>query len=229
MHLFPELLLWIDPEARLGPHNMAVDEWLWRSAQQPVLRVYGWHGPWLSLGCFVPHAVASSRALADGVGLVRRLTGGGIVDHRGDWTYSLMVPTPWLRGLGRPRESYQRIHAALARALAEERVISGLADPPPGDSRAAHGACFENPVAGDLLGPDGAKQAGAAQRRSKRGLLHQGSVRVPSGASAREDRARRFAECLAESVKPLDLRIDHDAVAGLVATRYGTEAWLERF
>ncbi|MGE9268270.1 MAG: hypothetical protein ACQKBY_09245, partial [Verrucomicrobiales bacterium] len=46
-------------------------------------------------------------------------------------------------------------------------------------------ACFEKPVCWDVLGPNGEKLAGAAQRRSRAGFLHQGSVMTRAEILAR--------------------------------------------
>ena len=77
-------------------------------------------------------------------------------------------------------ESYRAIHQILAAVLREE---NGMVPQLAGDSGGAGGVCFESPVEFDVLGGVGEKIAGAAQRRSKSGLLHQGSV--ISGASSR--------------------------------------------
>ena len=69
---------------------MAVDEWLLETATLPVLRVYRWAGEWASIGYF--GEVTAARAAFPGVNLVRRWTGGGMVDHRADWTYTIVAP-----------------------------------------------------------------------------------------------------------------------------------------
>jgi len=224
---FERLDLWHDPVARDGPHNMAVDEWLLEQVGRPLLRIYRWAGDWASCGCFVPlAAVRREFPETGGVRLVRRWTGGEIVDHRGDWTYSLIVPQARAGDLGRPRESYRRIHAALARALELERVSARLA-PVAAAQADGHGACFRNPVAGDLLGADDSKQAGAAQRRTRRGLLHQGSVRVVSAATVQ--RTRCFAAFLAAELDETSgVAPDMPAVQGMVEARYGRADWLGR-
>ncbi|MFP4069868.1 MAG: lipoyl protein ligase domain-containing protein, partial [Opitutales bacterium] len=67
--------------------NMAVDAALLQSLPEgvAVLRHYGWIEPSLSFGYAQPYAQVAAAA-PPGVRLVRRLTGGGLVDHRNDWT-----------------------------------------------------------------------------------------------------------------------------------------------
>lgn len=220
--------VWEDPEPRDGPGNMAVDEWLLAVVRRPTLRIYRWSGAWVSLGCFVRYQDAREAYRGEtGVGMVRRWTGGGIVDHRNDWTYSLIVPAPWLARLGRPRDSYERIHGALGAALALESMPTRLAEARGEDAKAGHGLCFRNPVAGDLLAVDGRKSAGAAQRRTRQGLLHQGSVRIVS-EPPHGSRGVRLASSLAAQVIEVSPIVDSAAVRALVESRYGQAAWLKR-
>src|SRR5262249_31734025 len=99
-------------------HNMAVDEVLTEFAarwSQPILRFYGWSEPAASFGYFQKFAeVALATSLRP---LVRRPTGGGLVPHDADWTYSLVFPPthPWyaLKAV----ESYRRLHQWLQAAF----------------------------------------------------------------------------------------------------------------
>src|SRR5207253_2699926 len=70
--------------------NMAVDETLYLAAERPVLRSYRWARPSVSFGYFTPWKEVAMRYA--GRDLVRRWTGGGIVEHGQDFTYSLVYP-----------------------------------------------------------------------------------------------------------------------------------------
>jgi lipoate-protein ligase A len=82
---------------RQGPErpswNMAFDEALLEAvhlAGNPILRLYGWNEPAATFGYFQKWAeVASWIKLRP---LIRRPTGGGLVPHDADWTYSLVFP-----------------------------------------------------------------------------------------------------------------------------------------
>ena len=74
--------------------NMAFDEALLEGMPRlgkPVLRFYGWVEPAASFGYF--QKFAEVERLTHLRPLVRRPTGGAIVTHDRDWTYSLVVPT----------------------------------------------------------------------------------------------------------------------------------------
>ncbi len=202
---------------------MAVDEWLLATATEPILRVYQWAGDWASVGYF--GKIAEARATIPSVNWVRRWTGGGLVDHRADWTYSLVIPHPAPLASARGAASYQVIHASLAAALAAEGLgvrLSGA------DEQTGAAMCFENPVHHDLVGTDGRKMAGAGQRRTRLGLLHQGSTASRCDAAGAQLRAERLASGLAETWEMVNPKVNEGWIAHRVADRYAAASWLER-
>lgn len=164
--------------------NMALDEALLESAPRvgrPVLRYYSWTAAAASFGYFQRYTdVERMTALRP---LVRRPTGGGLVPHDADWTYSLVIPPghEWY-GLRAP-ESYHRLHHWLAEAFAQLKVATQLA---PCDAKELPGRCFAGPERADIVW-QGRKIAGAAQRRTKTGLLVQGSVQPQPEGIAKID------------------------------------------
>lgn len=218
--LFETLQLWIDDSARRGPENMAVDEWLLANVEVPTLRVYRWEENWGSLGYF--GSIAEARETFPGVNWVRRWTGGGLVDHRDDWTYTLVVPIADPLARLRGAESYRRIHEALGRVLGSGGVrLSG------GHEVTGAAACFENPVEHDLVDASGRKRAGAGQRRTKTGLLHQGSVSGNLEIHASRERALALAAVLAPEVRDFQGNPGDDGIGRLVG-RYRQKDWTER-
>lgn len=167
-------LLHSDPGS--AAFNMALDEALLEAMprlQRPVLRFYGWTEPAASFGYFQKYAdVERMTPLRP---LVRRPTGGGIVPHEADWTYSLVFPArhEW-HGL-QAVESYRRVHVWVQAAFARLDAPTELA---PRARKAEPGQCFAGWEKSDLLWR-GKKIAGAAQRRTRSGLLIQGSVQPP--------------------------------------------------
>lgn len=177
--ILKRLKIWRDPEARSGPENMAVDEWLFRNAGEvPLLRLYGWRGDWVSLGYF--QSLAAAREIF-GIEpqVVRRWTGGGVVDHRADATYTLVIPREEELARRRGSESYGVIHRALAESMRDFGMVCALTGE---DSESDSAACFQKPVRCDIIGAEGEKLAGAGQRRGRAGILHQGSVVAPAEA-----------------------------------------------
>ena len=149
--------------------------------QHPVLRFYGWSYPAASFGYFQKHREVEQ--LTQLRPLVRRPTGGGIVPHDADWTYSLIFPRnhEWY-GVS-AKESYRRVHFWIKLAFERLGLQTELA---PLGLKTQPGQCFVGHEQSDLLW-HGRKIAGAAQRRRRDGLLIQGSVQPPSSAANRAD------------------------------------------
>lgn len=213
--MLPLLDLWIDPAARDGPENMAVDEWLAETCETPVLRSYRWAPGWGSFGYFVKTADLPEWDLR----WVRRWTGGGIVDHRTDWTYTLFVPNGFGLAEMKGGESYRVIHAALVAALRAGGIDARLSGTMP---PAAGGECFLQPVEHDVLDAAGAKIAGAGQRRTARGLLHEGSV--AAGCRMPEE----LATAMSEIVQRRGFEPDPRWLAERIQTRYSGDGWAFR-
>ncbi|MDG1671128.1 MAG: hypothetical protein P8M08_09045 [Akkermansiaceae bacterium] len=211
--LFQKLLVWRDSQARPGPENMAIDEWLMTQlGEVPILRQYQWSGDWVSMGYF-QSLRAAKMIFGSASKYVRRWTGGGVVDHRNDATYSLMIPrSGQLASIG-GSESYRQIHAALARCLLDRGHSCELVFR---DSASNSVACFDKPVEWDLL-CQGEKIAGAGQRRTRHGILHQGSVAVKSPDLT------KLAGFLAQEVIDWTPEIE-----GRLNPRYESDAWTDR-
>jgi lipoate-protein ligase A len=157
-----------------GTTNMAIDAELLRTAPQrnrPLLRIYSWKNPAISHGYFQK----PPQNLEKHYEIVRRPTGGGIVFHGEDTTYTLVFPRNFTDF------SYKTVHEAVREALRLCGIHTEIVGSCP---RPHSNFCFQAPVCGDLLGPDGKKIAGAAQRRTKFAVLHQGSIaaKVPDDA-----------------------------------------------
>jgi lipoyl(octanoyl) transferase len=234
MTIFAALDVYYDHTPHSAAMNMAIDEALLEYATIPLIRFYRWQSPALSFGYFGRFAdVASYQRKRD---LVRRWTGGGIVFHGEDLTYSLVIPTTGSAFAESSISVYERIHRALCHALRETgqpAVVAEGAERGPGSVTVAARtglsdagySCFANPVRADVL-IDGRKIAGAAQRRTRRGLLQQGSIQgIKLGNSLTE----QFAQAL--SINRRNQNVDEDILnraRELAGQKYGTEHWLRK-
>lgn len=221
---------WLDGshEAAL---NMALDEALLagiRPLGQPVWRCYEWAVPSVSLGYFQPFDTAPAGAV-----VVRRPTGGGMVQHDGDFTFSLTVP-PGHRLTQLPRErSYEAVNGIVSAACKALGVETWLAEQSVTAPDRARMTCFTVPARYDVVSAAG-KLAGGAQRRTAHGLLHQGSValsRLPGvGRSA-------LQQALLAAIQGYHRAPGHlfvpapellAAATRLAVARYATPAWNQR-
>lgn len=221
---------WMDTGPAGGAENMALDEALMISCGQwnaPILRFYSWTEPAATFGYFQKHVdIANLTPLRP---LLRRPTGGGLVPHDQDWTYSLSFPAtdPWFSL--RAEESYRKLHEWIRdsfRRLGIETFLS------PCCAKEAPGQCFAGPERFDLLWQS-RKIAGAAQRRSKQGLLIQGSLQRQPPAVERASWQRALKEVAAStfgiewraSTLSPDLRALTDT---LLATKYALASYHQK-
>jgi lipoate-protein ligase A len=237
--------------------NMATDFLLlqrYPAATHARFRLYGWHRPAFTFGYSQKIAwVRTQLPPGETFDLCRRPTGGGVVDHREDWTYALVIPRGHSLEEARATESYRAVHAALAEALiaqgvpAELKKNPGLVERIDPNTRAAvrgpaaspsaapgPGVCFQRPEPYDVVHPaTGEKIAGAAQKRNKHGLLFQGSIWRPAAGAGvdwerfADDFAARLAAALALAAEPTPWPdFNEDEVSGLTE-RYASPEWLE--
>ena len=221
--------------------QMALDEAVLEGAPEavPVLRFYHWSS---DRGAASPHAVTFGVSQAYGdveaavrrrlgaadVPLVRRATGGGIVYHGGDVTFSLVFSWPTLCD---PGLVYKDIHLAAHLGFKALGIATSLWSP--GREPGPRPECFAGPEPKDLVAQDGAKALGGALRRRRGRGLYQGSLRpAVLGADASAGR-RALAEGLSVAWKAL---FDPGgAPAGvperaerLRAERYASDHWNRR-
>lgn len=189
--------------------NMGLDEALLEAMprlQHPVLRFYGWTEPAASFGYFQRYAeVQQITPLRP---LIRRPTGGGIVPHNTDWTYSLVFPPQHSWYALTAVESYQRVHNWIQTAFEKLATQTELA---PAPSKTRLGQCFVGHEQFDLLWR-GRKIAGAAQRRRRDGLLIQGSVQPPSTSLNRRDWEQAMRDAVSSVCETAWLEFQPDAL-----------------
>lgn len=189
----PVWRLLVDPPLP-GPENMARDHALALScgSTEAFLRFYTWDRPTLSLGRNEPArgVYLEERLASEGVGVVRRPTGGRAVLHHRELTYAVCVPA---RALGGARAAYAGINRALAVGLRQLGAPVSLAGPGRAWAPDA-GPCFQAPAEGEVMAPglsgEPAKLVGSAQARIGGALLQHGSILL-------RDDQRRIPEFLA--------------------------------
>lgn len=162
---------------------MAIDEMLMASQDSadstPILRFYRWASPTHSIGYFQNVATVVKRfgSAKNKINVVRRITGGGLVFHGQDLTFSLAMKNPNAYFTGDVKDSYLKVSEALRVGLKEMFKDLDYADCKniPSGRAANERVCFEAPSCYDLL-LQKKKVVGASQRRMGGALLHQSSV-----------------------------------------------------
>lgn len=213
--------------------NMATDILLLESYPAEVVRFrhYGWTGRAWSFGLSQQWAEQSAPRLAKGVEIVRRPTGGGLVDHADDWTYTLIVPPGAPGYRDDPTVIYRIVHEHLASTLQEQNVPASVYRkiPTPGVSA----VCFEQPENFDVVLPGSGKIAGAAQKRNRHGLLMQGSLmrKLPADIDwekLKGDFAQGLADYFGGEPEPVEWpTLDENRLAYETA-KFASKEWNER-
>jgi lipoate-protein ligase A len=236
------MILDVLPERTAGAaENMAADFLLLQRYPRESaarFRHYGWRSPAFTFGYSQKIAYIRGQLPPDGpFDLCRRPTGGGLVDHREDWTYSLVIPRGHPLEEVRATQSYRAVHEALAAAFAAVGVAAALkpvADPvAAGEPGGPAGICFERAEIFDVVhAATGAKIAGGAQKRNKRGLLFQGSVWKPAAGAVDWERlggefVQGLAAALGAEASPSPWpELDEGELDGLTE-RYASPEWMD--
>lgn len=194
-----------------------------------VLRFFRWSGPATTFGYSQSYdsacAAARERRL-DGP-VIRRATGGGVVFHDGDVTFSIVFPWPELSS---PCVVYKNIHRGVHLGLKsiglKSRLWSGA--PAPGGLEKA---CFAAPEPMDVVDDDGSVKilGGALRRKAGRGL-YQGSLRPEVfGRPTQElEAAIERGVALEWEREPLTPRADWLVDLEGLTERYRSERWNRR-
>jgi len=164
---------------------MAVDEAILEAYERadpkpsPTLRLYGWQPATLSLGRTQrTEGSHDARVVSrEGIGLVRRPTGGGAVLHEFERTYAVIAAFDIPPFSGGVIATYLAIAEALRRGLMRLGVAAIPVEPRRGALRETPAACFERLGAWELIA-NGRKLVGSAQARRRGALLQHGSIPI---------------------------------------------------
>lgn len=238
--------------------NMAVDFLLlqrYPESAAPRFRHYEWRGPAFTFGFSQKISFVRAHLPAgETCDLCRRPTGGGLVDHRHDWTYSLVLPRGHALYDERATLSYRAVHECLAAALSalgQPAAVKQECDPDVGGSELARdespesrasslpppaigpGVCFQRAELHDVVNSvTGAKIAGAAQKRNRHGLLFQGSIgKSAVGPVDWEEFSSRFVVALGSALRAGPQAtpwpdLNEEEVEGLIE-QYSAPEWVE--
>jgi lipoate-protein ligase A len=212
-----------------GAENMAIDEALLRSFEPasslPTLRLYGWNPAALSMGRFqvAAEVLDLERCRANGVAIVRRVTGGGVIYHADELTYALVCAPSHIPPTSSIKDSFRVLTGFLLAFYSRLGLDAVYAvDSVPAGTRFGERTpfCFAGKESFDILA-GGRKIGGNAQRRVKGLIFQHGSIplhnRAVTGLSYMRDQSPEYAECatsLAECGVSLDReRLEQECMA----------------
>ncbi len=169
-----------------GQFDMAVDEALLESVgageSGPVVRLYGFSPAALSFGRFqhIRDSILINNLTRDGIGYVRRPTGGHAVLHDDELTYSVILSRNHLTPF-RKRTIYEFIAEILLKGLNNLGLDAYINFSRIGELR--NPDCFATKGEYEISSPSGKKMIGSAQMTTRQGVLQHGSI--PIGLSCK--------------------------------------------
>lgn len=161
-----------------GFYNMAADEAMvlsYEKTKVPVLRIYGWNTPFLTLGYRQkPSQVLKGKNLP----FTLRLTGGAAILHHDEITYSFACSPDDLALKQAVKDSYRKICQFLIYFYLKLGLKAQFASDLTGHDLGEYGNfCFSSFEHFDLL-VDGKKIGGNAQARRKKVIFQHGSIPI---------------------------------------------------
>ena len=201
--------------------NMAVDEAIFTRTREehyrPTIRFSQWERPSISYG----YAVKAEKELnihycqEQDIQIVRRITGGGVVFHQCDITFSIIFPEDIVPDTGSVLGSYKFINQIFILGLQNFGIRGGFyeMDQKTPTETGGENVCFLKPTQFDII-YEGKKLVGNAQRRKKGYILNHGSILFTNDYV-------RMLPCLnmPDPQKMLDNAVTLQSLAGKEATR----------
>ncbi len=214
--------------------QMAVDELLVADFA-PCIRFFNWDKrPQATFGYIQKFAQAATELKNLGINsFTRRMTGGGLVLHKDDLTFSLVFDLP---SRIQPSLIYTALHGTIQRELTSAgflaSVYEGKSDYNPQTAGGKVQNCFTNPVADDLM-LDGKKVLGGALRRFDKRVLYQGSLQIKDAETQeiKDALLKGFLKYLnTDTFENYTLSRDFiNKAINLAQTKYRSENWLNKF
>lgn len=180
--------LYIDTGLGDAPYNMAVDEVLLNDLENidlPILRLYTWERS-LSFGRFsdIQKSIDIESVQNKKISYVRRMSGGGVLVHDKDISYSLVLPKKLLENIG-VKESYRYFCGFLIKFYEMLGLDAHFASELNLQTKPSS-ICMVSNEAYDIV-IDGKKIGGNAQRHTKSALFQHGSIPISINSDDIED------------------------------------------
>ncbi len=217
--------------------NMAIDEVLMNEVaemEKPLLRIYGWDRYAISIG-YIQNYNAIINEVANEKEepiIIRRPTGGGVVYHENELTYTVTIPKGHKIESLDTTESYKIIHLAVLKCLNSLDVLGDLQISKSKSVDRGTMQCFITPTKYDVM-VNNIKYSGSAQRRTKKGILHQGSIIL---RKLKDNKATVKTALIAGFEQEFNMKflnyIPNDSLIkeaeSLAQTKYQTKEWNQR-
>ncbi|MDR2676428.1 MAG: hypothetical protein LBC05_00175 [Endomicrobium sp.] len=216
-------LRWINDIPRNAIMNMALDEFLFNEyMNEPILRTYLWDGFYTTIGYFQNASICNSN-------FVRRLTGGLMVQHHNDMSYSFFVSSDFWN-VHNPCQIYNNIHLLIQKSLKIIGINSVVLNK---NSNNTSNICIQNFCENDLIF-DKKKIVGSCLRKRAGKVIIQGSIHIHLNDVYKIIFLKEFAENMSKflkiEIKKLNFSDDEIESAKEIAIgRYSNSKWNNKF
>ncbi len=175
---------YLDTGKRSAAANMELDAallWDLKDEKDALLHLYDWDGDAATYGHFIDptHFLNMEGARRHKLDLAKRPTGGGIVFHNCDLAFSILVPASSSWFSSNPLDNYAFVNSRVIWAISEMIDVPAalLPEEPVPMDEFCRNFCMAKPTKYDVM-IHGKKIGGAAQRKTRHGFLHQGSISI---------------------------------------------------
>ena len=154
--------------------NMDIDRFLFKNfnhSDVPILHFYEWERPSATYGYFINYST-------DLIDCARSPTGGGIVFHINDLSFSVLIPKKHRLFIRDTMKNYSFLHANVLQAIQScSKNDLHLMKNNVEEIKKLQNFCFAKPVQNDIMLLN-KKIAGGAIRKNSNGFLYQGSIAI---------------------------------------------------
>jgi len=201
--------------SKSSKENMAIDEALllnFNKNNHPILRLYTWHKNSITIG--ISQEINShilEKYLKNNCS--KRITGGGILFHGHDVSYSLVLPIDIFENLN-IKKSYEVLCMFILNFYKKLGLNTCYAKDDESVKLSKSEFCQIGFEAYDIL-TNGIKMGGNAQRRTKHGIFQHGSIPVYS-----ENKSNVFNEKLGISLESLNIKTNFEKVKDMLVDSF---------
>lgn len=214
--------------------QMAADEYFCQAMpRRYLLRFFNWSKQGITFGFSQKRSEIQSMLSNEDllIDITRRPTGGGLVFHKTDLTFSFIFYNP---GEFNPYSVYEKLHTAASESFAKEEIKLEISTSKTTNYKVSGPPmnCFSKPVEKDLM-ISGRKVLGGALRKFSDYMLYQASFQIPDARERSKFYSLLFARAFSKAYeidwKAYETReYDMEKIREIAYNKYCKREWIER-
>ena len=176
--------IFVDNGCSSGSFNMEYDNSMierFLNERIPIFRIYGWNPPSFSYGISqdIKEHIDTDKCKKNGIDIVKRMTGGGIIYHKDEITYSLVISLDMINEYKTIKDGYKYICGFIIEFYKMLELDAVFAVDNNKNDKVSGSLCFSSNEEYDII-INGMKIGGNAQKilRNNNILFQHGSIPV---------------------------------------------------